>query len=171
MSNQDNINYIAPAVAAALLKGPHAAEGGATLRDAAKSLSEGVHAVSGVVEIHGHVKRYADHAQTRSTVNRKGMANVFNWALQRMSQVEYNALTRDLAAIIAGDKRDNEHAERVTEIVGTLTTTKQVACTGKVEWTGTMDIEDLRVRNDVNANDIEGNGLTLIMNDQVIGGE
>jgi len=171
MKDTTKIIDIEPAIATALLKAPHASQGGAILKAAAAKLPEGISYVTGTVVIAGYVKRWPNLTKNHTKIDRKGVANVFNWALQRMNQVEYDALIRDLDAIKSGDKRDNEHADRVTEIMEAMTTRSKIPALGKVEWTGEMVIDDLHSVNDQDESDILGSGLTLIQYDEVVGGE
>ena len=155
------VTDINPAIAAALLKAPHASGDGSTLKDAAKGLSAGVHYVTGVVEIAGHIRKSdPPTAYLKNTVNNKAMANVLNWALQRMNETEYNALIRQLDLIMAGEERNHAHPLRVVEVVKALTKTTTVQPQGSVTWAGTMTIDDLNVFEET-LEDITATGLTL----------
>lgn len=157
---------INPAIAAALLKAPHASGGGTTLKAAAKDLSAGVHYVTGVVKIAGHIRKANPPAPyLKNTVNNKAVANVLNWALQRLNATEYSALIRDLDAIMGGDQRDDSHPLRVAEVVKAVTKTTTVQPQGSVTWAGTITIDDLNVF-EGNGDDITATGLTLC-----VGGE
>ena len=159
----DKVNTIAPAIAAALLKAPHAAEGGSILKEAAKELDPGVHYVAGVVEFAGHVTRQPDYRQARSTIDRKAMVRVMHWAFQRMSQKQFDALARQLDQIADGTEevRNLAHDDRVKLVMERITRHKVVQCSGKVEWTGTLSIDDLNAF-DADESDVSGHGLTLV---------
>ena len=151
---------IHPAISAAMLKGPASGDGGKALKASAADLSPGLHRVEATVRIEGVITKGDDYSQTRTTVDRKAMANVFNWALQRMTQAEYDALTRDLDAIMAGDLRSDTHADRVSEIEAAVSTVKQVKCAGPVSWSGRFIVDDM----EATETDAAGaKGMTLVI--------
>jgi len=157
----DNTNNIAPAIAAALLKAPHAADGGSILKASAKELTPGVHYVAGMVEVAGHVSKQPDYEYERSTVNKKAMTAVLHWALQRMTQAEYDCMVRQLDLIMSGEERNHAHGDRLLYVADALMQTTTVRASGKVEWAGTLVIDDLNAF-DADEDDVTGHGLTLV---------
>jgi len=152
---------ISPAIAATLLKAPSSKHCAKTLKAAAKDLTEGGHSVDVTVQMVGTLNKKASSTYDRETVNKKAMENVFAWALQRMTQVEFDALMRGLGDISEGKFERAGLDERTEAITVPLTKTTTVNVTGAVEWTGSIIIGDLDT---LAGNDEERTeGITLLI--------
>ena len=152
---------ISPAIAAALLKAPSSKHCAKTLKASAKDLTEGGHAVDVTVQMVGTLNKKASSTYEREAVNKKAMENVFAWALQRMTQVEFDALLRGLDDISEGKFDRVGLDERTDAITAPLTKTTTVNMAGAVEWTGSIVIGDLDTLADHDAERTEG--ITLLV--------